>query len=456
MNESADFHPARNAAAANFLPLSAFRLPPFTPPLVVARVEGHGVRDAAHFEFLHDRAVALENGHDFAAFAAHHRPFERGRFGERAEREAVGRAEKCAFRVEADLHVEVVHGVLEKRVGDEADADFLLGFESLRAGEFVGHGGEGVARRDGFREHGFPSRDGRAVLWRSRFEREAADALEAGLFLDEENEVAGARGEDAHGRGLGGVDGEAALKFAGAAELFHLGALGRLVDDPHAVVAPEAGVERLHEIGQGERARFAFLDDGDFALGDDGARRLLRGFVHGLVAHGERGDLRVERDFAGEFPGLVRAHELPFSVRTFRPQREPFAPAQLYREHAAQARRVVGDHPLIAVVGFARDIQFTDREAARGVGSGGCGLAGVVLAVPVGDEAVETDEEVLLRGLPREHADELPLFVVDAEAQRALHRRREKGDADAAFFGRRWWLVFLGKGGRDQQENAKE
>ena len=107
------------------------------------------------------------------------------------------------------------------------------------------------------------------------------------------------------------------------------------------------------------------------------------------------------------------------------------------------------------MVGDAFDRQLANREAARGVSSSGRGFAGVVLAIPVRDEAVQPDEEILFRRLPREHADEFPLLVVDAQAEHAGHRRRHESDADAGCF-LRWRFVFLGQGRCREAEQEQE
>ncbi len=130
-------------------------------------------------------------------------------------------------------------------------------------------------------------------------------------------------------------------------------------------------------------------------------------------------------------------------------------------DDARGARGIVVGDPVVAVQGDAVHIDRADAVAARGIDAGWHDLAAVILAVPKGDQAIQTDGEILLRRLPGHRAEELSFLVVDAEAERAFHRRRQESDAHAGTLGRRSLLGLRAKergrkeeGGDQQREQG--
>ena len=72
-----------------------------------------------------------------AAIVADHRPFQTRRFRDAAERQAIGCVTKLDPSIDGHADVEVVHGIFEQGIGQEANANSFFRDERLVAAEFV-------------------------------------------------------------------------------------------------------------------------------------------------------------------------------------------------------------------------------------------------------------------------------------------------------------------------------
>src|SRR5882757_5782719 len=75
-------------------------------------------------------------------------------------------------------------------------------------------------------------------------------------------------------------------------------------------------------------------------------------------------------------------------------------------EDASVMRRIVVADPVVAVQGDAFDFDRSDAVTAYSIGPGRRLFAGVVLAIPLDDQAIEPDDEILLRTFADQGTDE--------------------------------------------------
>ena len=133
----------------------------------------------------------------------------------------------------------------------------------------------------------------------SAFQCQAPHALKSGLLLDQKDQFTGARGKDARGHRLRGIDRKAAAKLTIQAEFLHLGAICGSIDDPNPSLLAEACIDRRHHVGQFDFSFSGFVHDDDLSsfyscMGWNGSRFPRRG-----VARGGR-CLRFGGDFSGK------------------------------------------------------------------------------------------------------------------------------------------------------------
>ena len=98
---------------------------------------------------------------------------------------------------------------------------------------------------------------------------------------------------------------------------------------------------------------------------------------------------------------------------------------------ADYARRIIGSHPVVAMIRDSLNANVAHHPAAHRVFARRQFRACVVLPIPFRDEAIHADGEILLCGLRVQRPDELLPSVVNTDTQRSIHRWRNKGNAYA-------------------------
>src|SRR4030095_11439097 len=111
--------------------------------------------------------------------------------------------------------------------------------------------------------------------------------------------------------------------------------------------------------------------------------------------------------------------------------------------------RVLILDPVVAMERNAFHVEFTHTVSSHKVHSGRQSLSCVVLSVPLRDESIESDGEILVGCLTGEDPKQLSLSRINACAYRAFERRRQKGDLHT---GRRSVLCERDSEQRDQSE----